>query len=82
MLTTFCNLECVWCHREEEHVKKSGYLSKNMDYEKLKKLLPQLKGFDVLSWGGLGEPMLYKNFYEALNHDLTDFFNQRFDTVH
>lgn len=65
VLTTFCNLECVWCHREEEHVKKSGYLSKNMNYEKLKKLLPQLKGFDVLSWGGLGEPMLYKNFYEA-----------------
>ena len=36
-----------------------------MDFEKLKNFLPKLKGFHVLSWGGLGEPMLYKNFYEA-----------------
>jgi len=65
VLTTWCNLKCVWCHREEKHVKDSGYLSKHMDFEKLKLLLPDLKGFQVLSWGGLGEPMLYKDFYEA-----------------
>ena len=65
VLTTFCNLTCVWCHREEEHVKDAGYLSKHMDFNKLKKLLPELKGFDVLAWGGLGEPMLYEHFYEA-----------------
>ena len=65
VLTTYCNLTCVWCHREEEHVKDAGYLSKHMDFNKLKKLLPELKGFDVLAWGGLGEPMLYERFYEA-----------------
>ena len=65
VLTTFCNLKCVWCHREEKHVKDSGYLSKHMDFKLLMNLLPQLKGFEVLTWGGLGEPMLYKNFYEV-----------------
>lgn len=65
VLTTKCNLKCVWCHREEQHVKDSGYLEKNIELDKLKKLLPELKGFHVLSWGGLGEPMLNKNFYEA-----------------
>ena len=65
VLTTFCNLKCVWCHREEKHVKDAGYLSKNLHYDSLMKLLPQLKGFDVLTWGGLGEPMLYKHFYEV-----------------
>ncbi len=65
VLTTKCNLKCVWCHREEIHVKESGYLEKNIEIEKLKKLLPKLQGFHVLSWGGLGEPMLNKNFYEA-----------------
>ena len=29
VLTTNCNLKCVWCHREEKHVIESGYLSKN-----------------------------------------------------
>ena len=65
VLTTFCNLKCVWCHREEEHVKNANYLSKNLHFENLMKLLPQLKGFEVLTWGGLGEPMLYKHFYEV-----------------
>ena len=45
VLTTWCNLKCVWCHREEKHVKDSGYLSKHMDFEKLKLLLPDLEGF-------------------------------------
>tara|TARA_Y100000590_G_scaffold468304_1_gene650598 strand:+ start:11066 stop:12223 length:1158 start_codon:yes stop_codon:yes gene_type:complete len=65
VLTTFCNLKCVWCHREEKHVKDAGYLSKNMNFDLLMNLLPQLKGFEVLTWGGLGEPMLYKHFYEV-----------------
>ena len=49
VLTTWCNLKCVWGHREEKHVKDSGYLSKHMNFEKLKLLLPDLKGFQVLS---------------------------------
>ncbi len=64
VLTTHCNLKCVWCHREEEHVINSGYLSNKISSNKLKNFLPQLKGFDVLSWGGLGEPLMNKDIYE------------------
>ena len=64
VLTTHCNLKCVWCHREESHVKESGYLSKNLDKNQILKLLPTLKGFHVLSWGGLGEPLINKDIYE------------------
>ena len=51
VLTTFCNLKCVWCHREEEHVKNANYLSKNLHFENLMKLLPQLKGFRSINLG-------------------------------
>jgi radical SAM protein with 4Fe4S-binding SPASM domain len=64
VLTTNCNLKCVWCHREEKHVIDSGYLSKNLNRNKIEKLLPELKGFHVLSWGGLGEPLMNKDIYE------------------
>ncbi len=64
VLNTKCNLKCVWCHREERHFKESGYLERNGDFEKLKKLLPELKGFDVIHWGGLAEPLLNKDIYE------------------
>jgi MoaA/NifB/PqqE/SkfB family radical SAM enzyme len=64
VLTTQCNLKCVWCHREEKHVKDSGYLEKKLHKDKVKKILPELKGFHVLSWGGLGEPLLNKDIYE------------------
>ena len=37
-------------------------LSGNKD--EVKKILPELKGFHVLSWGGLGEPLLNKDIYE------------------
>ena len=57
-------MKCVWCHREEEHVINSGYLSNKISSNKLKNFLPQLKGFDVLSWGGLGEPLMNKDIYE------------------
>lgn len=64
VLTTHCNLKCVWCHREEKHVIDSGYLSKNLQKEKIIKILPELKGFHVLSWGGLGEPLISKDIYD------------------
>lgn len=64
VLTTHCNLKCVWCHREEKHVIESGYLSKNNKKNKIIDLLPELRGFHVLSWGGLGEPLMNKDIYE------------------
>ena len=64
VINTKCNLKCVWCHREEKHYKDSGYLERNGDKEKLKKLLPELKGFKMIHWGGLAEPLLNKDIFE------------------
>ena len=64
VINTKCNLTCVWCHREEKHIKDSGYLERNGNIEKLKKLLPMLKGFECIHWGGLAEPLLNKDIFE------------------
>ena len=64
MINTKCNLKCVWCHREEQHVKDSGYLERNGDLEKFKKLMPELKGFECIHWGGLAEPLMNKDIFE------------------
>ncbi len=64
VINTKCNLNCVWCHREEQHIKDSGYLERNGNLEKLKKLLPMLKGFECIHWGGLAEPLLNKDIFE------------------
>jgi hypothetical protein len=64
VINTKCNLTCVWCHREEKHIKDSGYLERNGNLEKLKKLLPMLKGFECIHWGGLAEPLLNKDIFD------------------
>ena len=67
VLTTKCNLECVWCHREEQTIKDSGYLENEMSFEKLEELLPKLRGFQLIHFGGLGEPFLYKRIFDAIS---------------
>lgn len=62
--TTKCNLKCVWCHRNEERFK--NYLGKEMPINVLKSILPKLKGFSWLHFGGLGEPLLYPHIFEAI----------------
>lgn len=62
VLTTKCNMHCLWCHRHEPAV--SDYLHKEMPIETVRKLLPKLKGFDMLHWAGLGEPLMYSKIYE------------------
>lgn len=64
VINTKCNLKCVWCHREEQHIKDSGYLERNGNLEKLKKLLPKLEGFECIHWGGLAEPLMNKDIFE------------------
>lgn len=76
VLNTKCNLKCVWCHREEKHFKDSGYLERNGDIEKFKKLIPLLKGFNSIHWGGLAEPLMYKPIFE-----LTKFARDYFPRV-
>ena len=76
VLNTKCNLKCVWCHREEKHFKDSGYLERDGDVEKFKKLIPMLEGFDCIHWGGLAESMMYKPIFE-----LTKFARKFFPRV-
>jgi len=64
VLTTKCNLACVWCHREEDHYKESGYLDRDGDFDKVARLLPELQGFKMLHWAGLSEPLLYPRLFE------------------
>ena len=63
VINTKCYLNCVWCHKRSSK-KDSGYLERNGNLEKLKKLLPMLKGFECIHWGGLAEPLLNKDIFE------------------
>ncbi len=65
VLTTKCNLKCVWCHRHETRFRRD-YLNREMPVEILSSLLPNLKGFKRIYYGGLGEPLLYKDIYRAI----------------
>ena len=64
VLTTKCNLSCIWCHRNVERFK--DYLNYEMPIDMFKSIVPELKGFLWLHIGGLGEPMLYPHIYEAI----------------
>lgn len=64
VLTTKCNLNCVWCHRNEPRF--ADYLGREMPFEMLQKILPQLEGFTWLHYGGLGEPFFYPRLFEAI----------------
>ena len=64
VLTTKCNLKCVWCHRHEARFK--DYLHKEMPFDMLKTILPNLKGLSWLHYGGLGEPFMYPRIFEAI----------------
>lgn len=65
VLTTKCNLKCIWCHRHEMRFKKD-YLNREMPIGMLGLLLPNLKGFQKIYYGGLGEPLLYRDIYWAI----------------
>ena len=64
-LTTKCNLKCVWCHRHDSRFK--DYINREMPFDMLKLILPGLKGFSWLHYGGLGEPLLYPKLLEAIS---------------
>jgi len=63
-LTTKCNLECVWCHRNETRF--NNYLEKEMPFEMFQSIIQGLKDFKWLHIGGLGEPLMYKNIFQAI----------------
>ncbi|MBF0369098.1 MAG: radical SAM protein [Magnetococcales bacterium] len=64
-LTTRCNLRCKWCNQNDpDWREKFGNLE--MPFEKLEKIIPQLKGSQVLLLYNIGEPLLYKRIPEAI----------------
>lgn len=62
--TTRCNLNCLWCHRQEPRFKK--HLNKDLDFEKFKKFIPGLKGATRIHLGGLGEFLLYPKLFDLI----------------
>ena len=67
VINTKCNLKCVWCHQKRKHIKDSGYLERNGNLEKFKKLVPMLEGFECIKFGGLAEPLLNKDILSYQN---------------
>jgi len=62
--TTRCNLNCVWCQRQESVIKPT--LNKDLDFKKFKKIVSQLKGFKKVHIGGNGEFLLYSKLPELI----------------
>lgn len=64
-LNTKCNLNCAWCFRLDPNFKH--ILNKQMTIETLKKIINNTKGkFRMVVLGGLGEPLMYPHFLEAI----------------
>jgi len=65
-LTGRCSLDCIFCYRtslKDEH--------KDMDIDSFKKIIEEMRSFNLpytVCFGGSGEPMLNKNFYEILEY--------------
>jgi MoaA/NifB/PqqE/SkfB family radical SAM enzyme len=65
-ITSKCNLNCVWCHRDQPEFKDTSYLQKEMPFELLKKLLLNSKGFKRIHLCGIGEPLTYSRISDAV----------------
>jgi sulfatase maturation enzyme AslB (radical SAM superfamily) len=65
-ITGRCNLSCTYCVLNNPTYRKS--FSKDIDFDGLMNLLPQLKGktYNLLLWG-VGEPLLYENLDQVIN---------------
>ncbi len=64
-LTTYCNLNCIWCFRHDSHYK--AILNKHMDRTVLRIILKNISGpLRLIHFGGTGEPLLYPHLLEAI----------------
>ena len=64
-LTTYCNLNCIWCYRHDPNFKH--VLNKEIPIQKIKAMVANTKGkFRMVHFGGVGEPLLYSHLYEAI----------------
>ncbi|GAE87556.1 radical SAM protein [Acetivibrio straminisolvens] len=61
-LTTCCPLNCSYCKRKE-----LDYKDRNLSMEEFEKLKDKLSGFERIVLCGLGEPTVYKHFYQVVN---------------
>lgn len=64
-LTTKCNLRCKWCNQSDPGWQKE-YGHKDMPFEVFRRIMPQLRGSNVLLLYNIGEPLLYKRIYDAI----------------
>jgi MoaA/NifB/PqqE/SkfB family radical SAM enzyme len=65
-LTRRCNLRCIYCSTHSQAV-NDNYANADMDFNKFKKFVPQLKGhIEVLDLHGAGEPLLYPKLPDAI----------------
>lgn len=60
-ITTKCNLACVYCV-----ARKLVKNPSDLPFEKIKELKKNLDAFDYICFCGLGESLLYKDFYDVL----------------
>jgi len=64
-LTTRCNLRCGYCNQSDKTWQKE-FGHQDMPFEMYQKIVPQLKGSKVLLLYNIGEPLLYKEIYQAI----------------
>jgi MoaA/NifB/PqqE/SkfB family radical SAM enzyme len=64
-LTTRCNLRCQWCNQSDpEWQKAHGHI--DMPFDRFETIVAQLAGSRVLLLYNIGEPLLYKRLYDAI----------------
>lgn len=69
-LTGRCDLDCIFCYRT-----KCKKVRDDMEPDLFKKILQELSSFNLpysICFGGSGEPMMHKNFYEILDLSLKE----------
>ena len=83
VINTKCNLNCVWCHREEQHIKDSGYLERNgnlknkyknlFSLEKTPYLNTEFLAFNVSKCSQVNSILALSNVRKALNYGFDRF---------
>lgn len=65
-LTTRCNLRCKWCNQSNPAWQEK-FGNRDMPFHLFEKIIPQLQGSRVILLYNIGEPLLYKNLYDAIH---------------
>jgi radical SAM protein with 4Fe4S-binding SPASM domain len=66
--TSRCQLQCIMCIEHAKQSWKKGTLGIDISSELLAKCLPVIQKAKVLKIGGIGEPLLYRQLIEHIEH--------------